>query len=709
MNVALVTHIEGNSINAKNFNLKYDYEKEAILAFKSWRKNGGYLKDIPIYAICLTKNTISKETQEELKKLNVTYIEDYQSETDNFKNGFEIIPFLGKYISKKIKSYEFIIHIDLDMYLFKELDNSLFDYNKITIGGHTKNFHFYLENNFQNIKNIKHPFMNTGFMIIPQQFRENFFNDFYNKFKELEKLFFEKKIYKEYNLKVDYEIDQKSHLEYLLLEELSPSFLNYNFKIIPDILIEENELNSELKNKACFYHKHIKNLKDYLKINKIILKLSKKFHLNKRSSEDELFENYKNIFLKIANNKDSALPEKFKEKLDKKIFFEDIINEYQYPFFSFEPYLFFTEKYKIIYKPNLYKYKKEFLSYKNKEFIYGKFLSLFKKIEGKLIFENNSFLIFERDTKIDLKKVNLKKIKKIFEYVYNNNFSIIFEEDSFYKNSFKIKDFLTDKYFNILKFGDVLDIKNFCYSKDAFLEIMKKRSFKHVFSTNQFYDLRSFAFFKNNKKLKNEKIEKNSIDRFCAPLNILIDIDEKYLTANFIEKLYIFYKTLIIGKSYNSKIKLFINCENSKILKKKLNNRNYMFIDFKKFDENFLKENYYNFIKKGNVLFLKNCFINPFLSHDFFHEIKTAEIHCRVEDNYFYYNFFKDNIGYEFIVGAYRDKDVNFKTIQSTFKNKLHIKNLFDPFFERQNYLYNIELFDKDLIPKTIFFIKNII
>ena len=35
------------------------YEDEAIDCIRSWRKNGGWLKDIPMYCICCTKNKIS--------------------------------------------------------------------------------------------------------------------------------------------------------------------------------------------------------------------------------------------------------------------------------------------------------------------------------------------------------------------------------------------------------------------------------------------------------------------------------------------------------------------------------------------------------------------------------------------------------------------------------------------------------------------------
>jgi hypothetical protein len=75
--IALIAPIEGNYNNLNNKTIFSDeplerlYEYEAIRCFKFWRKNGGWLKDINIYTVCLTGNDISDNTKEEFKKLNV--------------------------------------------------------------------------------------------------------------------------------------------------------------------------------------------------------------------------------------------------------------------------------------------------------------------------------------------------------------------------------------------------------------------------------------------------------------------------------------------------------------------------------------------------------------------------------------------------------------------------------------------------------------
>jgi hypothetical protein len=87
MTYALIGAIE-SEFNDTNVNTglceacKRRLESEAIECFKNWRKNAGWLKDIPIYAVCPTNNVISEKTKEEFDKLNVTYIEDYQEVTE---------------------------------------------------------------------------------------------------------------------------------------------------------------------------------------------------------------------------------------------------------------------------------------------------------------------------------------------------------------------------------------------------------------------------------------------------------------------------------------------------------------------------------------------------------------------------------------------------------------------------------------------------
>jgi len=133
--IALITVIESDKVNIDSSNTEFIrfFEKEAILAFTHWRDNGGKFKDIPIYAICITKNSISDATKIKFEELNVQYIEAYQPETQFFDCGFYNKP-LGCKVLENTLEEDFLIHIDLDMYLMREpsipLENACMVYDK---------------------------------------------------------------------------------------------------------------------------------------------------------------------------------------------------------------------------------------------------------------------------------------------------------------------------------------------------------------------------------------------------------------------------------------------------------------------------------------------------------------------------------------------------------------------------------------------------
>jgi len=108
-------------------------ESEAIECFTAWRKNAGELKDIPIYAVCPTKNVISDITKEKFKELNVTYIEDYQKISETFTSGFLCIPLIGAMMEEQLTE-DVLIKIDLDMNIIKPLPNKWLTSDPIIIG-----------------------------------------------------------------------------------------------------------------------------------------------------------------------------------------------------------------------------------------------------------------------------------------------------------------------------------------------------------------------------------------------------------------------------------------------------------------------------------------------------------------------------------------------------------------------------------------------
>ena len=108
-------------------------ESEAIICFTAWRKNAGDLKDIPIYAVCPTKNVISDKTKEAFKELNVTYIEDYQEISETFTSGFLCIPLIGAMMEDQLTE-DVLIKIDLDMNIIKPLPKEWLEFDQIIVG-----------------------------------------------------------------------------------------------------------------------------------------------------------------------------------------------------------------------------------------------------------------------------------------------------------------------------------------------------------------------------------------------------------------------------------------------------------------------------------------------------------------------------------------------------------------------------------------------
>ena len=270
--IALFAPIEADlkNINTENFNYVRYYEEEAIKCFRCWRKNGGWLANIPIYAICPTKNTISLKTKEKFKELNVTYIEKYFPETDNYDCGFWNIPLVGKWAEDFLEE-KLLIKIDLDMYLIKELPKWLFDraisMNQDIVGAHDSMAHEYLAGK----RMVEYEYLfNTGFTLTKSS--NTFFKEHYWTLKKLIDDFHssEEGFRKKYHLTVSNKDNADSgvnNFEYCLLEELAVTFMSKNEgrEIYPFenyyLEAEENELESSVVkfdlNKIYFIHEHI--------------------------------------------------------------------------------------------------------------------------------------------------------------------------------------------------------------------------------------------------------------------------------------------------------------------------------------------------------------------------------------------------------------------------------------------------------------------
>lgn len=172
MNIALFAPVEANlkDINSTKDGFERYFESEAIKAFSCWRENAGWLKNIPIYAICPTHATLSEPTRQKFRELNVTYIEAYLPITETFTCGFWNIPLVGQWVEENIQADVFI-KIDLDMYIIRPLPKDLFDdLHYSVVGLHDRLAELHLASISEQHPAFKY-FFNTGFTITTPQSR----------------------------------------------------------------------------------------------------------------------------------------------------------------------------------------------------------------------------------------------------------------------------------------------------------------------------------------------------------------------------------------------------------------------------------------------------------------------------------------------------------------------------------------------------------
>lgn len=89
---------------------------------RSWRKNGGWLKDINIYIFNVNGAKIQPQTVQTLKELGCSYV--YSSVGGYEEIGFMTEPRCGQLAEDTVKE-NILIKIDLDMQLLKPLDEEL--------------------------------------------------------------------------------------------------------------------------------------------------------------------------------------------------------------------------------------------------------------------------------------------------------------------------------------------------------------------------------------------------------------------------------------------------------------------------------------------------------------------------------------------------------------------------------------------------------
>ena len=238
--IALILCIECNKTyitedSRKNYKF---YEYEAINCVYNWRLNGGWLKDIPIYCLCCTKNIPSQKTIDKLKELNVTYIEDYNPDIDNSNYLFLNAVYTQYYFSKLLKDYK-LIYIDLDIYLQNPLPKQLIESNLISIAYYDKQPIAPVEFVYR-YNNLSVCF-NTYFIIFNAN--DNFIEIHYKLINDLNYIsFFNKYIF--YKENVDTYFFEEGLFDYVYLNQLYP-VNQYN-------LLKSSELEQKY-----FIHKHL--------------------------------------------------------------------------------------------------------------------------------------------------------------------------------------------------------------------------------------------------------------------------------------------------------------------------------------------------------------------------------------------------------------------------------------------------------------------
>lgn len=137
--IAFITPLERNKRSIDSFGVDHlrFFEEEAIRCVQSWRKNGGWLKDIKIYALNATQAKVQQSTFDALDKFGVICINDYHPNTSYFQSSFLNEPFCGYYFEALKPCHEkILIKTDLDMQLLKPIPEELIQIavDKVVIG-----------------------------------------------------------------------------------------------------------------------------------------------------------------------------------------------------------------------------------------------------------------------------------------------------------------------------------------------------------------------------------------------------------------------------------------------------------------------------------------------------------------------------------------------------------------------------------------------
>ena len=212
-----------------------EYYLECIRCIKSWRINGGWLKDIFVI-IDYIGESLTQDQKDELISLNKVSI--FSSEENEKDNGFFDVHYSGKRIRDLNLDGAITIHIDLDMILLREIPVNFFSpliEKDLIIGGY--NIEDY---EYQRKPSFGNRIFNTNLIITKS--KEYSFFDFYEEMI---------KEYSSYPDKTDYYIDETLVEKVLLNQEFNYLEQTYyemgegytnNLDALPDIYFWEEHI-----------------------------------------------------------------------------------------------------------------------------------------------------------------------------------------------------------------------------------------------------------------------------------------------------------------------------------------------------------------------------------------------------------------------------------------------------------------------------------
>jgi hypothetical protein len=212
-----------------------EYYQECIRCIKSWRINGGWLKDIFVI-IDYIGESLTQEQKDELISLNKVSI--FSPEENEKDNSFFDVHYSGKRIRDLNLDGVITIHIDLDMILLREIPVNFFSpliEKDLIIGGY--NIEDY---EYQRKPLFGNRIFNTNLVITKS--KEYSFFDFYEEMI---------KEYSSYPDKTDYYIDETLVEKVLLNQEfnyleqtyyeMGEGYIN-NLDALPDIYFWEEHI-----------------------------------------------------------------------------------------------------------------------------------------------------------------------------------------------------------------------------------------------------------------------------------------------------------------------------------------------------------------------------------------------------------------------------------------------------------------------------------